>query len=383
MKKRVDQEDDQDIIGELKKLPKVHDSRGKSAVYHQLSLTMENPSYRERQNRRRLLPILATLAVLVLIGFIPFMADRNPSEFSSGGEDSAVMHDTAGDAGGGIEASMEAENAEMNMLMSEPSNTIPAASGDFQIVYGAFADPQNQYVIPVSFLADPDGSLDDFYGELDQMIIVQGWDMADYLLAGASYSISAEEGTATLTLPEGFSLGQGSSTSYIFSRMLHFMFSPYGITKVSLLSEGDAKIDLGPIGDIGELQIDGEDKAAYKIYDNELLVPIPMEANSSIEEAIEEMKIDEPAFNVDSAVLEDMGIAIETDGEQITVGLPEAVYYSDEKDFSMLLEALLMTAKSYGYNQVTILDSPIVSVGEYDLTNPIPVPLAVNPVDIR
>jgi hypothetical protein len=158
------------------------------------------------------------------------------------------------------------------------------------------------------------------------------------------------------------------------------MFSPYGIeTAVFNNHEG---IDFGQFGTIHELALT-KTKTAYKLYSDEqnnLLVEVPLDEYTTIEEALAEMQIGEEDYNVFPTVPDELEFSVVTRGEQLDISLDNEVAIEDSRTGTIMVEAILMTAKSFGYDFVKLNNISGDRVGYYDVSEPLQVPDAVNPI---
>ncbi|WP_087971563.1 hypothetical protein [Oceanobacillus rekensis] len=391
-------EEHQEIIDGLQNMPKIKDNTDKNMLYNRISLEMSNTRVIEnRFRKKKLVPILVTILTALIIVLVPFMlktedqVKQNDKQFSEiemetnfdRNEESIVMENSDRDQESGEAATNYSEEVnEIKINMEDSLNSfIIQGSSTSKIVYGAIPDLGKQYIIPVSFIVDQDASVEEYYNELENYIknVDVEWATNDYMLANASFQL--KESDVIIDLGDNFSIGAGSTNAYIFEQMLATMFTPYGINKAVFESKHHG-VELGPFGVIEELSLSKEDDSIYKLYNNQFLIPIP-NSNLSIHDAMSEMKMEQEGFNISQTVPDEVQLSVESSDELLLLTLEEESTIGHDQEVMTMIEAILMTAKSYGYQSVQFRNFPVNQIGPYDITKPIPVPKAVNPVDIR
>ncbi len=93
------------------------------------------------------------------------------------------------------------------------------------------------------------------------------------------------------------------------------------------------------------------------------------------------MTLNESANEVLATVPNDAQIEVETKEDSVRAMIRSELLGNNQGTVTMI-EAILMTAKSYGYDKVD-LDIGYNRVGKYDLTKELTVPIQVNPIPIQ
>ncbi|MFD1850518.1 hypothetical protein [Oceanobacillus bengalensis] len=381
---------DEKIVEALKNMPNITDETPKNIVYQRVSSNMSNERVRKGKSLK-LLPFFGTILTVALLLVIPFILDTTSYETTV--EDNAMEAKTEEDAEviTELESDMnnkssimqentpEREEAEQEIMMDGEAfkySVVPQLDNDSNLIYGAIPDEQFQYVIPITLLVSEDRSMNEHYNKLEQYISEVGLLKTDYLLKDVTFMIEQEENVVTIKLPEKFTL-DSSAQAYMLLEMLETMFVPLGIKKAVFISDGEEAIDLGPIGIVEELPLQVEGKFNYKKH-NQLLVPIPLEEEVIIDEAIIDMKNND-GYLVQT-IPEHVDFTIESAGDNLMLTYTGETNLSVNQQMVTMIEAILMTAKSYGYVKVEFIDMNIPSIGNYNLNEPIDVPEAVNPI---
>ncbi|MFC4022909.1 hypothetical protein ACFOUV_03660 [Oceanobacillus longus] len=397
--RQIDKEQ-QEIIDRLQEMPEIKDDTEKNVLYHRISSSLTDPSpTKKRQKRQKLIPVLATMMAVTFILIIPVMLNndnqvyQNSEQFSDveiatnieKSEDSRRMESSDEDQ---VEMGSEESVVQNSELMDElkvpnddslESYVIQESNEPMKIVYGALSDLQQQYIIPISFIVSGNANLDEYYNELKFYINNEEWATNEYMLKNASIVLNESE--VLIELGDKFSIGEGSTNAYLFEKMLSAMFTPYGINKAVFQSDTNG-VELGPYGVIEELLLNKEENLIYKRYNNQFLVPIP-NLNLSIQDALTEMKIEQKEFNIDRTIPEEVQFTVDSSKNLLKLTLDDGSVSQDEQQVMTMIEAILMTAKSYGYQSVQFNNFPFDQIGRYNISAPIPVPIAANPIDIR
>ncbi|WP_339227943.1 hypothetical protein NSQ77_20485 [Oceanobacillus sp. FSL K6-2867] len=387
------------IIADIKQLPVIKDKTDKSELYTRISSEMKDSQKVKPKRKRQIkaVPVLATVLVTVLLAIIPFIlyntsnqqadnainhnaADTYSTEESGKMESNDEQEANSGDIADDNQEESLDESTEIRMAMDQTpaqSHVISADEGG-TLIYGAVADANNQYIIPVTFVAEGSVDVAAYYNQLAALIQEDTWNTAGYLLEGASFELNREDREVFIELGDEFSIGEGSANAYVFEQMLEMMFTPLGIEK-AIFKGG---VDLGPIGFVEEMNLH-PDKVVYKLYNKEFLIAVPASNDLSIEEAISEMSQNDPDFNIKQTIPNEIQLEVQSSGNLLELTFVDEQVFTDKQDVLTMVEAILMTAKSYGFEKVQFQNSPLQQVSKYNFSDPIRVPKAANPVDLR
>ncbi|PAV29525.1 hypothetical protein CIL05_11725 [Virgibacillus profundi] len=387
--------DDQELIEKLKNMPKIQDTQDKDSLYQHISSGL-NPKQKQPKRNNKLVPVLGTLmaAILLLIMLPSFLntnmfETQNENSTADRAFDDANLNNKAEESLSGQEESSDMQDAESEiMMMSEPldSYVIDGSVNNEVIAHGAIADSQQQFVIPLTFVVPESEDIDTFYSEMEHYLHVQEWGVSDYLFKNVSFKLEKENNQVVVDLPADFSVGEGSATASIFEKSLTTMFKQEGIDKAVFNTENDQGLDLGPFGLIDELPLSKEQNASYKIYHEEdavrsFLIPIPNEGEMMIDDALMAMKTDDKDFNVSQTIPDNINMTTDSTEQELTVTFSDESSLMNNQDTLTMIEAILMTAKSYGYDSVSFQNSNLEKIGSYLLTESIPVPVGANPIN--
>jgi hypothetical protein len=392
-----EQEKHQEIVDKLKDMPEVQDARNKEEVYSQISSKL-NINHDKTSNKKKFIPVASAAAAAILfITLMPVffntdtrqtseedaMNQASDMEIEESKDDSAIQYNQESSEQGD---SPEKGRAEQEISLMETENeslVVQDINQNENIYFAGLSDIQEQYVIPIAFITSGERDLQSFYNNMDEYISEWENGTGEYLFENVEFQIDQSNNEIALELQDDFSLAGGSSRANMFENILATMFRPYGTEKVSIQTADGEPAELAPFGKINEMPLQQENPSSYKLYEVEdikTLIQIPNDAQTGIEEAMMEMKEDEAEFHVYQTVPDDIEFTIEPEDLQLNFRLTNGADLTEDQESLEMIEAILMTAKSYGYEQVSFKNTDMEQIGPYNLTEPVPVPEAVNPI---
>lgn len=374
---------DKQLIDQLKQLPKVEDHRDKDALFQYIS---SNLNENKPRKSFKFAPIFSALIVVMLIFMIvPVLINLGISETS--------LNDSADSNSAVEESSLEMYTTEQSDDKAVSDHEIQLRDSEIEsyvlqnidehstIIYGAVTDDQLQSVIPVTIVIPEIVDLNTHYNQLNHYLEETDWGVNQYLFKDVNFDLDLSKHEVLMEVLDEFSIGDGSANTHIFNEMLTRMFRPYQIERIVF----DEEIDLGPFGIISELPIQKQAKESYKVFQadehqRKFLVPIKTEDDVTIEEAFEDMKNDQESFNIYPSIPEDVQFSLTASDRELIITSDHNQTFEDEQGAIMMIEAILMTSKSFGYERVIFNNFSIDQVGPYQLSKPIAVPEAINPI---
>lgn len=381
----------------LKQMPSVKDNTEKDILYQRISSKINKRNSKGRK-KKYVLPVLSTVVVLALLllivpGIMDDIEFKNNSESSS----DRIMDDSAANESGnseeqaGIQSSSEEDSADSKdanqekMLMDQAltSHVIPAIDAKTSIVRGAVMDSQAQYVIPLSIPISNSENPDSYYSQLGSHLDERSWGVTKYMFTGASFRLDRENAEVYVDLPDDFSVGPGAAKAKMFTDTLAAMFKPFEIDKAIF----NRQIDLEAIGSKKEISLKSK-KVIYKTYQESpdkrrFLVQAPVDARATMKVALSEMKKAKKEFNVSQSVPKMLDLSVKTKEERLLLAFKNKELVTINQDTVTMIDAILMTAKSFGFQEVRFTNSPYETIGPYQLSESIQVPVGANPIDIN
>lgn len=407
----INNKNEKDLIQQIKQLPKIEDKTKKEILFENISAEMKNrrasvpsrvKSRRSRKSKRKhaFIPVFSTaLVIAILLLMLPSILNKNNDQLANqpvnDQEDMAESnkntnngmddnnYEPKSDTEEYIEQNQADSTSDQNEDRDDEAYPVFAAYTDpnLQIVYGAVADPQLQYFIPISVIIPESENIENFYNSLGDFINSEEWGVSKYPFEDVTFDINFDEKEVIMNLPDDFSVGEGSAGERMINQVLAHMFLPYDISKISFNGE----VYLGShIGTITETNL-YEQQEHYKIFQanentREFLIPIIQAEQLTITEAFEDMKNAEEAYNVYPTISSEVDVTLEANSTNLVVTFTDDTELAGSHKNVTMLEAMLMTAKSYGFETVTF-EANVDRVGPYDMHQAIQVPDAVNPVN--
>lgn len=125
-------------------------------------------------------------------------------------------------------------------------------------------------------------------------------------------------------------------------------------------------------------------EASYMIYENQYFVPILQDETASISEAINTLKTAIPESDIEGTIPSEIDFRIDANHQDELILEYRGNGNLEENDFTVtMVESILLTAKSYGYQAVLFQNMPFDKTGMYQLSKAIDVPIGVNPVYLQ
>lgn len=403
------------MIEQLKALPKIEDRQSKTLLYEKINETIHGVKVADKHNFFKwFIPSIATIAfaalILIMIQTGVFKQDQianqatelqnnmrdidsqeirekstleiNESQESS---DENMEHST-NDAKA-IDEEQDQETNQANQLVYYNDQY------DLPIYNIAVMDQEAMYAIPISLIdtsATDDGHPNDAYNRISSFIDEESFGVSLFPFEEVEFEFSDDYRTINMNVADDYQFPQGSTLANIFQDMINFMFADYPAEGLNLQTESTDYIELGSFGKLSVLEIEPINHLAYKIYQFEdkerLLVPIKQNLDGeqffTIDEALREMQYDQSEFSIYGVIPSGVEFSVDpSDQDVLRINFEANSLFGDNRMTKEMIEAILMTAKSFDFDRVNIgLEDDLLQVGSFDLELPIPVPDAVNPV---
>lgn len=386
MKKEKDEEK---IIKILQHMPGTFDKTPKEELLKRISKKL---AYKEKNlaPKKKIVPFFSfSVVILIMLVMVPIMINQKQS-FSSENKMSNEITDksTADNDYGKLNEENKTENIAKARIMSAPSESYVARyiEQKHSVIYVGLSDPELKYVIPISLIGENTTDLSTYYDQLSTYLDEFEWGLSNYLFTDIPFDVDVELKEVTMVLPDDFNLVDGSASANIFEKILTTMFSPYDIEKVLFRTISGEEVDLGHFGVIKEMLIKDVNRVSYKLYQisesqRPFLIPIPHQENIEIMDSFEEMRISEQDFHIYQTIPDDILFTLEQTENRLLVRFTDKLTLEDEQEYVIMIDAMLMTAKGYGFDSIEFKNTADY-IGPYDLSKPVQVPEAVNPIYI-
>ncbi|MEH7255809.1 hypothetical protein V7111_27250 [Neobacillus niacini] len=376
----------------LRQMPRIQDNRNPRDIYQNLSI-------KQRKKPAWVVPGLATAAALLLIillvpnllGGTEYSFDSQKQENSSSEEKISLSEDKSAnlmkkedtaDQGQGISAS------EPKMLMNGSNKTAiyDDEIGNGTVITYWIPDSQVQMLVPISTVVNPDTSQDWLTNFTESMGLLkeEEWGFNDYYPLNATFKWDSNTNTVTVDVPSNHKYGQGSTAETIFiSSLNNNIASNSKVNKIIFTTNGQPGIELGNQGFIKEMKVEPVGKHAYFSYtpdgmDTIYLVP-STEKYQNLNEAFEAMKAGQQELGLTASIGPSFSFKeFSIKENRLIIKMDENSKMENNLATVISFEAILLTAKEFGIETITIVNPPIQLLGPFDLSKEIKVPLAAN-----
>lgn len=382
---------DKELIELLQEMPKIEDHRHPRDIYQNLPL-------KRRKKIPWLLPGIATAAALFLFFILvpklmdspQFSQDNSvKQEAAEGAKSLKENYDSSGTANSGTQEGKIStmEKAELNNQEIATTAVYDDAVKDGVVLTYWVPDDQVQNLIPVSTIVNnPDGKdWVTLFNENMGNLLETEWGMTDYYPLKATLSLDETGENIIVDVPLDNPYAQGSTSESIFINSIKNNVASNSSAKMIIFtSNGEPGLEMG--NDFyKELPVNPEKNHGYFFYypngkDVPFLVPSP-EPYNDIETALQAMESPIDTHQLQGSTLQINEVS--TSNQSLVVTFKENANLKDDQLTLWSLEAILLTAKEFGFEKVIVNNPSIEKIGPFDLTQEIRVPAAPNLQEIK
>lgn len=334
----------------LKNLPPIKDRQSKQELFLKVQAKIEYKEYKGKRLPTWSLPALATACALVLFGMFAPDLMKNGGQMENakmskhdGGMEAKPIQDSASDEDQGTVGLMKTETP---VAYHGPLLKKDIESNKDWVTVG-YLDEQAQLVIPVSPLVKA--------------------------------KITEEEETVIVDLPAG---SINESEEPLLQALISMTFANEGQkAKVEFRMNGEKGYEFPRFGSVSEMPLNVPGAPHYR-YDSSTtdafivsLFSTGQEAGSmpkEFEDALEMMD-DEQERGLKPLLPEDIQLEVkEITKDYVEITFPDSLLLSAENvEDQMMIDAILLTAESYGYESVKFNNAKLDSMGPYQMDKPI------------
>lgn len=384
----------------LKEMPKIKDHRDPRDIYQSLSI---------KANKRRrpvwVIPSIATAAaaVLMLLLLSPSVwqniiqntdkssnsevaIDNKRNDMSNAKKGEVNSFDT--NPGTADNAGLAADKHSI-MAIATPETAIYAEDiVDQEVITYLVPDQNAQILVPVSVIVPKENKtwLEMFQSNSEKLTEEQ-WGLSDYYPLNAKISM-VDDQTINIDVPEGHFYGTGSANETSFMTIIQETLDRQEqFQKVTFSTNGNSGIMLGNYGEKTEInRSEMKQKHGYFLFtpnNSNLPFLVPsIEVYNDIETALSSMRNNNETFGLNSPL--SFHFNVSSSGEdQLVIKVEDNGQLTDEPQNVYAIEAILLTAKEFGYSSVKFENASINQVGRFNLQNEIKVPIAPNKVILQ
>jgi len=375
----------------LREMPRIQDHRNPRDIYQNLSL-------KKRKRPAWIIPGLAAAAALFLFFLLvpklfdgtQYSLDSAKQEESSREEKISISEDNSSDLRRKDDLEQNEtgiSDAEPNVLMTHSNKTavFEEDAGTGTVFTYWIPDSQIQFLVPVSIIVTPDNNKDWLtnYTKSMELLHEAEWGLTDYYPLNAKLEMD-NNSTVIVDVPNDHKYGQGSASETMFIDSLKKNIAANSqVNKIVFTTNGQPGIELGNYGIIEEIEVNREGKHAFFLYtpdglDTTYLVP-STETYPDINAALEAMKTDQQVQGLAASLVSGFPLKdFSIEDNKLIITMDENTTMENNQAAVYAYEAILLTAKEFGIETITVLNAPIKFLGPFDLTKEMKVPLAPN-----
>jgi hypothetical protein len=375
----------------LRKMPKIQDHRDPRDIYQSLSLKTK-----KRKAPMWIVPSVASVAAVLLLFLLApqvwqgiFQDSATKDENSIALEDDTNKMEMAKTIPSEESTSFNGVTGDSNMaIMAQPLETALYEEDvlDQDVITYSIPDQNAQLLIPVSILVPKDGStwVQRFQSNSQRLLETQ-WGLSEYFPLNANLTMK-DENTINVDVSENHEYGAGSTAETMFISSLQEMMRNHDfINKITFTTNGKPGILLGNLGELEELTRPEKASKSYYLFNpsnqNMPFIVPGVTGHSDLVTALESMKTGNEIYGLSPSIPSDLVFTIDTSSKEILVlTFGDNVQLTDEAKNIYAIEAILLTAKDFGYKAVRFENAKQTQIGRFNLENEIKVPIAPNKV---
>ncbi|PLR76352.1 negative regulator of sigma-X activity [Bacillus sp. V3-13] len=400
----------------LGQMPKLTDHRNPQDIYQNIAGKLG-----KRKRQAWLMPGLAAAAALILFFILaPELLDWRDSPARNMSLESAQrQHEGREENKIALESNRHADKAEKkdqqesaaetqadpradsaNTLTAEGADTLSAApartavyeedvNGQELLTYALpAADGQN--VVPISVLVTNEEKKPwiDLYEETAGHLAEETWGLNDYYPLKADFSLDETKRELTINFPENTQYGQEPDSELIIQKVLEQSFAGK-VDMIILRTADEAGLKKNDLPESINLASDQSSGAHGYFFLNQgsleqpLLVPSTKEY-ASIDEAFLAMQKKSAEGNLLPSIPGQFEIKPSRENAKLlSVELNGPANFEKSANAVYTVEAILLTAKDFGYGAVILKNDTVESIGGFPVSQVINVPLGANKQNIR
>ncbi|QIW80483.1 sigma-X negative effector [Bacillus tequilensis] len=354
----------------LNQLPAVKDHRSPQDIYKRLTMA----SSKKKPAVRWIGPACAA-AIAVYIAFIisPHFLDQTQPQQKEASQENAVTN------------AETADSPKAASSLDQTSFVVPEKERNNYVTV-AIADAETSAIIPISIKkTNADQTIQDMLSESSELGIINHAITIPSFIDEVEVKEKPKQKELSVRVHQlitAFSVKDDTLLKKLLKESLEW--SPF--EKITFLSdENESGVRIGSYGTSTEISIPKQSKRAFYLYQNkegqDLLVPSEKTFHT-VKEAIK---------NMESSNQKGVAPLIKTGAVQSVTKKQKHLYIRFSKDSEvedsiagiLMLEGLLLTAKEFGFTEVTFTETRTKKIGRYDVSDAIPVPYAPNPITLN
>jgi hypothetical protein len=375
----------------LRQMPKIKDCRFPHDIYQNLPIHIKR-----KKHKTWVLPGIAMVAALLLLCILV----PNATKYSNRSADVAKSTQPS-TAKNQLLAKVEISKQDSStgafqkqdsskLLLKKGENLKSAVYnneiGNGKVLTYWIPDQQGQFLVPISIIITHPGNKSwlELLNENMTNLNEKEWGLSEFYPLNAKMSLDHKDNSVIVDVPKNNSYEQGSTNELSFINAIQQIVSTNStIKKVKFTTNGSPGIMFGNTGVKMNMAIHPVRNRAFLFYLPEgkgipFLVPSP-DSFKDIQTALKAMEMEQPELGLKASLPKKLQIKLDgiknrtlflsVQQKPIIESIPMEVYS---------YEAILLTAKEFGFKNVMLKNSILKTLGPFDLTKINSVPIAPN-----
>lgn len=371
----------------LRKMPKITDNRNSEEIYWSVQSKMNK---KVKNNKLFFIPVLSVLAIAILFVII------SPVFLQKGHQESKSM-DMSGHKEA-VKTSASAPKAQSKKTDQANVNTIQSTNdqlsktsiynedlGDNNVfTYAAFT--KDAVVVPVSVIAPKEiGEWAAQYKTIAEGLAKKIPALDNYLPLNGDIKYDAATKKVHIIIEKKDIPNIAEPIQLNLNRIVQYSFAYQDVKEVDFSDENGNPIEIGEIGEVKSQTINKTPHTAYYLYKSsdgeEFLLPTD-ETFSNFQSALEAMKSKPDDLHL-PVIGKDINAKVsEGNTNQATIEFTNTVHLENEQKPMDMIEAILLTAKNFGFTTVQFNNIEPAQWNGFDFSKPVEVPIAPNRINM-
>ena len=383
---------EEDLESLLREMPKISDHRYRDEIYRSVQERMQEEKT-EIKRKRIFWPAVASLAamlILIILGSSLLSREDHLTHMRQNQESQeriVVTQDNQEMApGAGSDTTIVDERLEIfDSLIMEANRTAiyqESLTDEEMTITLNIPDQLFQNVIPVSIIVQKENEKTwlDHYLEISAQIDEEELGLAEYYPLQGTLTLEGDD-TLKLNLVAKNPYTVGTTSEVMFFRSLD-AFRYQGIREVQLFVDNQPGLNLHhEVEPLTVYSITPYGRTGFWLYETEqqmFLTPGPS-VYKTVTETLIEMKNDIATHELKASIPENIQFKVEEEGPQtLVIRFSDDTILTEEPETMYMIEAILLTAKEFGYNEVRFINIRNTHLFGWDFSKTIKVPVAPN-----
>ena len=391
--------DEKSIENQLRELPKIEDKQSKEELFKLIQDRLQEEQIIERPKKKNwLVPTIAVAAVFFLMLLIipSFLNERNVTIEDPNAElkMERVADDATSDEAGIMNTEMAPginsifdNNYPIYMSAMQPYEEEFYRNEIVRLAVPVFVN-NTEYIIPVTHLGEGADQIERLLSIKDSFT-GEAWGLGNFPAFQINSIGEGKDGTLKIDVKKGSLENLSSAEHFIYQQVLLETFSPY-TREIDFSSDGEPGVEWGQSGLTRTMNLE-EPNLGYYLYESHtgylFLVPgraINARGNflnkdMNFEETLESMKQGDPNLGYLPAINPEFVITdIKEARDVVTISFAEGTIIDDNPFNLAMLEAIMFTARDFGYEFVQFDRVEPTHVGSYYMGDLIEIPRYIN-----